>query len=224
MAPSARRFSRRTFLLATGGGAASVSIVWGVSELGLPFLGAGDDSPISVTFDAPVEYDGWLVTAEEKARLVLVEFADGWYARETAGGSSWRWTERVATLAFPNPRTVVVLDLDLFEDSPRSAHNLRAGARAGDARADLFEDSPRALTISVGDQVARSLALDVRGRRRINVLIPALMLGRQDRVEVRIAVDGAFVPANLNPDSRDTRELGIQVYSAVVERSSTPSR
>ena len=206
MAPSARRFSRRTFLLATGGGAASVSIVWGVSELGLPFLGAGDDSPISVTFDAPVEYDGWLVTAEEKARLVLVEFADGWYARETAGGSSWRWTERVATLAFPNPRTVVVLDLDY------------------DARADLFEDSPRALTISVGDQVARSLALDVRGRRRINVLIPALMLGRQDRVEVRIAVDGAFVPANLNPDSRDTRELGIQVYSAVVERSSTPSR
>ena len=206
MATSARRFSRRTFLLATGGGAASVSIVWGVTELGLPFLGAGDDSPISATFDVPVEYDSWLVTAEEKARLVLVEFADGWYARETAGGSSWRWTERVATLAFPNPRKGVVLNLDY------------------DARADLFQDSPRALTISVGDQVARSVALDGGRRRRIDVLLPASMLGRQDRVEVRIAVDRSFVPASLNPDSRDTRELGIQVYRAVVERSSAPSR
>lgn len=202
MATGTRHFSRRTFLLGMGGGAASVSIVWGVSELGLPFLGAGDSSPISGILDAPVEYDGWLVTAEEKARLVL--FTDGWYNTETADGSSWRWTQQVATLTFPNPRTGVVLSLDY------------------NARADLFEESPRTLTISVGDQVVRSLTLDSRGRRQIKVLLPAPTLGRQDRAEVRIAVDRPFVPANLNPDSLDTRELGVQVYRAAIERAATP--
>ena len=92
MATPTGGFSRRAFLLGVGGGAASMSIVWGVSELGLPFLEPGDDSPIPATLDAHAEYDGWLVTTEDKARLVMVEFTDGWYARETSDGSSWRWT------------------------------------------------------------------------------------------------------------------------------------
>ena len=41
MANTTRGFSRRTFLLGVGGGAATMSIVWGVSELGLPFLEPG---------------------------------------------------------------------------------------------------------------------------------------------------------------------------------------
>ena len=199
MATRTRRFSRRAFLLATGGGAASVSIAWGVSEWGLPFLGT-DDPPISATFDAPVEYDGWLVTAEEKARLVLVEFGDGWHARETAGGSSWRWSQRVATLAFRNPRAAIVLELDY------------------DARVDLFEGSPRTLTITVGDQVARSFLLDATGRQWARVLLPEAMLGIEDHVEVEIAVDVPFIPANLIPGSEDNRGHGIQVYRVVVER------
>ena len=38
------------------------------------------------------------------------------------------------------------------------------------------------------------------------------------RVEVQIAVDRPFVPANVSPGSEDTRELGIRVYRAAVER------
>ena len=45
MANTTRGFSRRTFLLGVGGGAASVSIVWGVSELALQFLGPGEEAP-----------------------------------------------------------------------------------------------------------------------------------------------------------------------------------
>ncbi len=106
MANTTRGYPRRTFLLGVGGGAATMSIAWGVSGLGLPFLEPGDDSPIPATLDAYAEYDGWLVTPEDKARMVLlVEFTDGWYARETGGGSSWRWTQQTATLAFPNPQT-----------------------------------------------------------------------------------------------------------------------
>ncbi|MXZ71452.1 MAG: hypothetical protein F4Z04_08100 [Acidobacteria bacterium] len=200
MATRTRGFSRRTLLLAMGGGAASASILWAFRNAGLPFPSAGDDFPIAATFDATAEYDGWLVTAEEKGRLVLVDFTDGWYAREWAGESSWRWTQQVATLAFPNPRTDVALDLEY------------------NPRVDLFEDSPRTLTITVGDQVTRSLVLDATGRQHMTVSLPVTLLGEPDRVEVRIAVDRPFVPANVRPDSQDTRELGIQVFRAAVER------
>ena len=206
MANTTRGFSRRMFLLGVGSGAASTMfIAWGVSELGLPFFEPGDDSPIPATLDAHAEYDGWLVTAEDKARMFLVEFTNGWYAQETADGSSWRWTQQTATLSFLNPRTAVVLHLDYG------------------ARADLFEDSPRTLTITVGDQVARSFVRDAAGRQTINVLLPAAMLGGRDRVDVHIGVDRPFVPANVSPGSQDTRELGIRVYRAAVERSPVPT-
>ena len=206
MANTTRGFSRRTFLLGVGGGAATMSIVWGVSELGLPFLEPGNDSPIPATLDAHAEYDGWLVTPEDKARMVLVEFTGGWYARETGGGSSWRWTQQTATLAFLNPRTATVLHLDY------------------DARADLFQASPRTLTITVGGQVAHSFALEAAGRQQINVLLPTSMLGGGDRVEVQIAVDRLFVPANVIAGSTDTREFGIQIFRAALERPPTSIR
>ena len=88
MAHTSRGFSRRTFLLGAGGGAASVSIVWGVSELGLPVFGPPADSPIAAGLDAHAEYDGWLVTTEEKAHLILVEFTDGWHRRESGARTS----------------------------------------------------------------------------------------------------------------------------------------
>ena len=51
MANTTRGFSRRTFLLGVGGGAASVSIVWGVSELALPLLGPGEEALTAGTLD-----------------------------------------------------------------------------------------------------------------------------------------------------------------------------
>lgn len=198
-------FSRRTFLLGMGGGAASMSIVWRVSELGFPFVGSGDESLVAPSLDALAEYDGWLVPAGEEARMILVDFADGWYRRETNAGSSWRWTQQTATLSFPNPRTSVVLHLDYG------------------ARADLFEDAPRTLTITVGDQVAHSF-VPAAGRQQTNVPLPTAILGEQDRVDLQIAVDRPFVPADATEGSGDTRELGIQVYRATVERSPEPAR
>ena len=204
MANTTRGFSRRTFLLGVGGGAASVSIVWGVSELALPLLGPGEEALTAGTLDAYAEYDGWLLTTEDK--VSLIEFTAGWYPRETADESSWRWTHQTATLSFPNPRTAAVLHLDY------------------DARADLFQDPPRTLTITVGDQVARSLAPDAAGRQQVSVLLPATMVGGRERVEVHIAVDRPFVPANMSVGSQDTRELGIRVHQAVVERAPVPGR
>lgn len=204
MANTTGGFSRRAFLLGVGGGAASVSIAWGVSELALPLLGPGEEPPTAGTLNAYAEYDGWLLTTEDKASLV--EFTDGWYPRETADESSWRWTHQTATLSFPNPRRAAVLHLDY------------------DAHADLFQDPPRTLTITVSDQVLRTFVPEAPGRQQIDVLLPSSMLGRQERVDVQIAVDGPLVPANMSADSQDTRELGIQVYRVAIERSPVPTR
>ena len=206
MSTPTRGFSRRTFLLGVGGGAASMSVVWGVSELGLPFLASAEAPPIADAFDAHAEYNGWLVTAEDKARMVLVELTDGWYSRETANGSSWRWTHQTATLSFLNPRARVVLHLDY------------------DARAQWFESGPRTVTVTIRDQVIRSIVLDAAGRQRTSLLLPAATLGQQDRVEVQIAVDRTFVPANLVAGSSDTRELALQVYQVLVELTPSTSR
>ena len=50
------------------------------------------------------------------------------------------------------------------------------------------------------------------------------MVGGRDRVDVQVAVDQVFVPANVIADSQDTRELGIQVYRVAIERSPVPAR
>ena len=62
------------------------------------------------------------------------------------------------------------------------------------------------------------------GRQQTNVPLPTAILGEQDRVDIRIAVDRPFVPADATEGSGDTRELGIQVYRATVERSPEPAR
>ena len=133
--------------------------------------------------------------------MVLVELNAGWYDRETAEDSSWRWTQQAATLSFPNPRAPVTLHLDY------------------DARAGLIGNPPRTLTITVADQVVRAFQVDARGRQQTNVPLTAGMLGQQDHIEVEIALDRPLVPADLREGTRDTRELGIQVYRVLVERS-----
>ena len=146
---------------------------------------------------------GWVVSRFGDR---LIGFTDGWYARETGEKSFWRWTQQTARVLFSNPRTAAVLHLDY------------------DARADLFQASPRTLTITVGGQVAHSFALEAAGRQQINVLLPELMLGGGDRVEVQIAVDRLFVLANVIGGSTDTREFGIQIFRATLERPPTSIR
>ena len=77
--------------------------------------------------------------------------------------------------------------------------------------------------VSVGDQLLQQLVTEASGRRRRRIPIPAAALGNGDRAEVQVTVDRTFVPANLNVDSRDARELGIKVYHAAVERDPVPT-
>ena len=83
---------------------------------------------------------------------------------------------------------------------------------------DYAARAPQTVTVSVGDQLLQSFVADASGRRRRRIPLPATALGNGDRAKIQITVDRTFVPANLIAGSRDTRELGIKVYHAAVER------
>ena len=195
-----RRISRRTFVMGVGGGAASATLVWGLWGFRRWPRTPGEKHPVIAGCCAYAEYDGWLVTTEDKRRLPFsLAYTSGWYPEETAPESMWRWTHQTATLSFLNPKADATFTLDY-------------AARAR-----------QAVMVSVGDQLLQQLVTEASGRRRRRIPIPAAALGNGDRAEVQVTVDRTFVPANLNVDSRDARELGIKVYHAAVERDPVPT-
>ena len=190
-----RRISRRTFVMGIGSGAASASLVWGLWELTRWPRTSGEEHPIIAGCCAYADYDGWLVTTVDKRRLPFaLAYTSGWYSEETAPESTWRWTHQTATLSFLNPKADATFSLD------------------------YAASAPQAVTVSVGDQRLQLFVADASGRHRRRIPLPAAALGNGDRAEIQITVDRTFVPANLIVGSRDTRELGIKVYHAAVER------
>ena len=196
-----RRISRRTFVMGFGGGAASAALVWGLWDFRRWPRTPGEEHPVIAGCCAYAEYDGWLVTTEDKRRLPFsLAYTSGWYPEETDAESAWRWTHKTATLSFLNPKADATFSLDY-------------AARAN-----------QAVTVSVGGQLLQQVVAEASGRRRRRrIPIPAAALGNGDRAEIQITVDRTFVPANLNVDSRDARELGIKVYHAAVERDPVPT-
>ena len=49
------------------------------------------------------------------------------------------------------------------------------------------------------------------------IALSAAVLGQEDIVELKIAVDKTFVPAQLSPSAKDPRELGVRVFHAFVD-------
>ena len=84
------------------------------------------------------------------------------------------------------------------------------------ARVDLFEGAPRTITVSVGDRVVHAFVADAAGRQQLRVPLPTAMLGQDETTQIQLTVNRTFVPANLVANSRDTRELGIQIYQAAI--------
>ena len=128
-------------------------------------------------------------------------YTSGWHPAEsdaTAPESTWRWTQRTATLSFANPNADAAFYLDYA------------------ARPDVFADTSQTVTVSAGDQVLQSFPADAAGRRLRRVPLPATLLGTGDTTVIQIAVDRTFVPATQPAGERDGRELGIQVHHAFV--------
>lgn len=133
---------------------------------------------------------------------LLIINKSGWNQDEFAQdnpSTSWRWTQKLATLSFRNPKKDVTLYFDY------------------DARADLFPDQPQNVTIYAGDHAVATFPAKSTAATLLRIPISAAELGSGEMTDLRIEVDRTFVPATLPNGGADKRELGIRVYHVFVE-------
>jgi len=133
---------------------------------------------------------------------LYVVFKDGWHETEVAEeatGLEWQWSKKNATLAFRNPMRGVVLYFQC--DQPVQ---------------EVGE--PQHVELRIGETVIDSFALPPGPRELRKVELTPAQLGSGETVEITVAVDKTFVPANITQlKSADARELGIRVFRAYVQ-------
>jgi len=157
-----------------------------------------DDGRIAVKSGG--EWDGRLdvhrlyIRADDIAGLPVT--FEGWFDEELveSSGDRWSWMGRKAVAAFGNPRGPAVLHL-----------------RAHSPVVEI--GGPQIVSVSIGDVEIGSFEITEQTSFERRLEIPAEALGDGDWVEVTIAVDKWFTPAEIDPASADTRELGLQVFS-----------
>jgi hypothetical protein len=133
---------------------------------------------------------------------LLVFNKSGWNQDEYDANnptSSWKWTQKLATLSFKNPKKDVTFFLDY------------------DARSDIFADHPQVVTVYSGDQVVATFPADATSQTLRRIPISAAQLGGGEMADLRIEVDKTFIPANMPNGGNDRRELGIRVYHTFIE-------
>ena len=199
------RFSRRALLFGVGGSAVSAAAVWKLVGFGGRSRSTGEEAP---SFEDPgsfAEHDGWLVTPPDKRLLEFpVRYLEGWHPPEGTSGTTWRWSGKAGTIRAPNLGVEATIFIDY------------------DGRADLFRERPRTITVSVDGRVLETFVADALGRQRRGVPLPA-GAGPGEVLQLTLATDRTFVPAERVSGSEDRRELGLRVYGVEIrERGLAP--
>ena len=170
-------------------------------ELGLYLPQSGARLPLAGDDTGMRAYRVASFNMSRQADSLFVVFKDGWHETEVSedGSLEWQWSTGEGVIAFRNPRRDAQLILQMDQAVPALAEPQRVDVRLGGATLDSFALKP-----------------GVRELRRI--ALPAAVLGDAETVEMTIAVDRTFVPADVPTlRSSDARQLGIRVFRAYVE-------
>jgi hypothetical protein len=175
-------------------------------EVGLALPTTGERLPLAGDTTGQRSYQVATFDLQLQSENLLVVYADGWHDVESASafeGPEWRWSMGEATLSFSNPKRDARIYLQLDQPAAAFAEPQQVEVRAGSEVIDRFV-----------------LPLAQMELRRVD--IPAGLLGAADRVDLTISVDQTFVPASVPTlDSSDVRELGVRVFRAFVQPSSS---
>lgn len=136
----------------------------------------------------------------------LPVFVEGWNERESAlsapeGLQQWQWMRKKGTAAFGNPRGDAVLHL-----RAHSPIDELGGAQT--------------ITVRIEDTVVARLEITESVPFLERIEVHGSAVGGADWVEVTLEVGEAFIPAQLDSQADDTRELGLQVFFLYLEQKS----
>ena len=170
-------------------------------ELGLYSPATGERLPLAGAEAGMRAYRVGAFDMAPQAEGVFVVFRDGWHATEVSedGALEWQWSRREGVLAFRNP----MRDAELILQLDQAVQGL---------------PEPQQVEVRLGATVVDRFSLPPGARELRRIALPASTLGSAETVEVTIAVDRTFVPADVPAlRSADARELGIRVFRAYVE-------
>ncbi len=126
-----------------------------------------------------------------------VVYQQGWYPPETdlaikdPDWQHWRWTAKKALCKLKNPKREALLIL------------------RGAVNKSIYED--QLVSIKLNDTILDEL---IPGKARFfkRYVIPVEMMGKNESITLGIATNKTFVPSEWELNSRDNRQLGIQVH------------
>jgi hypothetical protein len=169
--------------------------------LGLYSPASGERLPLAGQDAGMRAYQVATFTMVPAAEQLFVVFKEGWHEPEVAddGGLEWQWSKREGILSFRNPRR----DAQLFLQVDQAVSGL---------------PQPQRVEVRHGTTVLDSFTLPAGTRELRRIPLTASELGNGESVELTVAVDQTFVPAEVpSLRSSDSRELGIRVFRAYVE-------
>ena len=126
-----------------------------------------------------------------------IVYNEGWYELETDIKSttvyekSWRWTSQKGVCIIENPKKASTLIVK------------------GGVNKAVFQDQKVALKIN--DTILDEFLPETAYFSQEYVVTPEMM-GTNDEFSLKFETDKTFVPAKLDPNSKDNRELGIQIF------------
>lgn len=176
-----------------------------------PYVGAG---VIGVGLHSPTSRSRLALAGDDLGefvyRVATLEFApqhessfvvhdEGWHPVEfDPSGRTWWWTTGRAVVSFRNPYRAARLLLDV------------------QGRPDLFSH-PQTLSLVVGGRTLREATLDARDVVHLDYELAATDFGGNEVVNLELLVDQTFVPAEIDGNASDMRELGVRVFDVYVE-------
>lgn len=126
-----------------------------------------------------------------------IVYNEGWYELETNIKStdifekSWRWTSQKGFCIIENPKKASTLIVK------------------GGVNKAAFGDQK--VTLKINDTILDEFMPETANFSK-EYAITREMMGNNDEFSLKFETDKTFVPAKLDPNSKDSRELGIQVF------------
>ena len=186
---------RRTFFVPLSSPPGALSV-----QIGLYDPDTGNRVRLTGNGSGQTNHGGAPIVLENEDTPVRIKFDEGWYGIEFSADNpsiQWRWSDRIATFSFNNPKMDSVMYL--FADTHAEAFNDPLEVRIQIGRLEIAR-----FRVGTGDPVLR------------RIHIPGTALGATDRVVLNFVGDKAFIPSKQRMGD-DERRLSLRVYKLWIE-------